>query len=185
MIISNSLQAQRGLTFGAGFLNSGGGRGYFGQFAVPWQLNTMASADSRASFPYGYGIRGYFEALDTGGIGAITRAAAAAAVSINAVGIVSLAAAGTSTVIVSVWQGIVIGGAATGNCTVTVSMSGISYIEAHCVIGASPSTIDIADAVWGRLASAYNESGTMAYELKRARDQADKSLKTGQFLALK
>lgn len=184
-IVSSSLQTQKGIIFGSGFLNSGGGRGYFSQFAVPWQLCTMLDADTRASFPYGMGIRGYFEALETGGIRAISRNNATVTATVIAEASLSAVATGNCSISVSVWQGIQISATATGNCIVSAQALGAANIQARLVIGASPSTIDIADAVWGRLSSAYTTSGNMAYELKRAKEQAEQSLKTGQFLALK
>lgn len=57
-------------------------------------------------------------------------------------------------------------------------------------IGATPSAYDIAQAVWGQVASAVNETGTTGAKLNSAGGAADpwadpKALTVGKFIALK
>ena len=185
-IISNSLQAQKGILMGTGFRNSGGGRGYFNAHAFPWQVNANPQFNRTTSFPSGYNIRGWLEALKAGGIAGYSRGQAQVVGSMQATGDVNpTVSQGVATVVINVLRGVLIGGTATGSCTISGYVASVGAVRSNLLIGASPNAIDIADAVWSRLANVYTDSNSMAGQVKTAASESRKSLKTGQFLALK
>ena len=184
-IVSNSLQTQRGIAYGTGFLGSGGGRTYFGPFAIPWQINANSSMLRANSFPSGYGIRGYFEALKAGGIGCKSFGSASVEIVSRGDANISASSSGVSVVVINGVKGYLFGVTVNGFAYSSVVAAGMARIACDIQIGAIPSAQDIADAVWQRAASAFTAPGTMAQEVKQARSSADQSLKTGQFIALK
>ena len=171
---------------GTGFLNSGGGRGYFNAHAFRWQVNANSEFNRTTSFPSGYNIRGWLEALKAGGIAGYSRGTSEAVGLVGGDGQLSpQTSQGVATVVVNVLRGVLIGGTATGSCVISGLVASVGQVRSDLLIGASPSAIDIADAVWSRLANVYTDSSSMAGQVKTAAFESRKALKTGQFLALK
>lgn len=120
-----------------------------------------------ASVPDGYRHpSAYVPGISDGGLSSRVSGSVSSSVSIVGAGVITGNAAGTTSINAAANQGRQISGSVSGAASSSVSIEAIGQLASTLRIGASPSAIDIADQVWSRQMSPFNEVGTFGYKVK-------------------
>jgi hypothetical protein len=107
----------------------------------------------------------YVMGVSDGGLAGHTSARATSSSSISASGLLASSISGVATTSASPNIGRQISGSAAGAASSSAALSAIGRLFSAIKIGATPSTIDIADAVWSRAMSPFTTIGTFGYKL--------------------
>lgn len=183
----------------------------FATNALTWQNRGGSTYDrEKVSYPSGYFAQSFHMALKDGGLSAVNMGTSTLTADTSLAGFLAditanLVGAGTVSS-ASLAQGINLLATIYGAGTITSpTMLAKAWMEAIIQIGAQPTAFDIAQAVWGSVASQNNTSGTMGQKLNGAGSAGDPwttdlsayntagtagkklkdSLTTGKFLGLK
>lgn len=137
------------------------------------------------SVPVGYGMRGLIPGGKTGRMGATGARGnvGTAAGQLSGLGVIAGAAAGTSSLLAPLRQGIVRSGSAAGSSTATLAAYAKGVLGAALSIGSRPSADDAAEAVLGKeivgLGMSVAEVLSLVTRLLRNRQETDPA--TGKF----
>ncbi len=136
----------------------------FAQNALTWQT----SMREYTSAPYGLYSSAFIMPIKYGAVACRMTGTAAMDSSISAVASISADVTGTASLAGSIAGGVNLSCNPQGSAQVVASASAKGWITCKIQIGANPTAFDVAQAVWGAVATMYNIPGTMGNKLNTA-----------------
>lgn len=125
------------------------------------------------SFPVGYFQNGIVLPMKYGGIACVMRGSGGLSGSVEGPANCAATLSGSGSVAGSAFKGINGSATLSGSSSLAGSIAATANLQCRIVIGAQPSAFDIAQAIWGALASQYNAPGTMGAKLNGAASAGD------------
>lgn len=147
----------------------------FASNVLTWTNTGDADARERKSFPSGYSTSSFYLPLKAGGIRCTLVGSGGISADIEAIASMTASLAGSGAITPpTLYEAKSMDVTITGGGSVTnAEMRAIANITCTIRIGANPSADDIAQAIWGSIATQFNEGGTMGQKLNGAGSAGD------------